>query len=144
MLEFLLPILVITFCYCLLFFPSWPFIQIFQRPSDSTITFNYQLIKISTTWCQCSNIHWNFISVHLLYPEVRPHLVLLVAEAASFWSQTQLLCRQSVCMVAQAGDGHGRHQDAADAGHGHQHCKHPAGAGLDSGRQGQRLPIILL
>lgn len=73
-----------------------------------------------------------------------PHLVLLVAEAASLWSQTQLLCCQPVGMVTQAGNGHGRHQDAADAGHGHQRGEHPAGAGLHSGRQGQRLPIIPL
>lgn len=73
-----------------------------------------------------------------------PHLVLLVGEAASLWSQTQLLRRQPVGMVTQAGDGHGRHEDAADAGHGHQRGEHPAGAGLDPGCQGQRLHIIPL
>lgn len=73
-----------------------------------------------------------------------PHLVLLVAEAAPLWSQTQLLRCQPVGVVAQAGDGHGRHQDAADAGHGHQRGEHHAGAGLDTGRHGQRFPIIPL
>lgn len=73
-----------------------------------------------------------------------PHLVLLVAEAASLWSQTQLFCCQPVGVVTQAGDGHGRHQDATDAGHGHQCGEHQAGARLDWGRQGQRLPIIPL
>lgn len=64
--------------------------------------------------------------------------------AASLRSQAQLLGGQSVGVVSKAGDRHGRHQDAADAGHGHQRGEHPAGVGLDSGRQGRRLPLMNL
>lgn len=67
-----------------------------------------------------------------------------MAEAAALWSQAQLLRRQPAGVVTEAGDGHGRHQDATNAGHGHERGKHPAGAWLDSGRQGQWLPLINL
>lgn len=76
---------------------------------------------------------------------VRPaHLVLLVAEAAALWSQAQLLGCQPVGVVTQAGHSHGRHQDAADARHGHQGAEGPAGAGLHRGGQGEGLTIMIL
>lgn len=82
---------------------------------------------------------------HTVHHTVRPaHLVLLVAEAAALRSQAQLLGRQPVGVVAQAGHGHGRHQDAADARHGHQRAEGPAGAGLHRGGQGEGLPFMPL
>lgn len=75
---------------------------------------------------------------HVLFSvlSLPPHLVLLVVEAAALWAQAKLLCCQPVSVLTKAGYGHGRHQDSADAGHGHEHGKHPAGARLDSGGQG--------